>query len=141
VIAVESLTHIYPRTRRGPARTALDALSLTVAEGEFAILSGPNGSGKTTLFRILCGVIRPSAGAVRVAGHDLLADAAPAWARLLRRGGACGIAWNTLVARRDAAATILADAGLGPVDTGPYLAFRHRVDQAIVRDILVAVKP
>ena len=72
---------------------------------------------------------------------DLLADAVPVWARLLRRGGACGIAWNTLVARRDAAAAVLADAGLGPVDTGPYLAFRHRVDQAILRDILIARKP
>ena len=71
----------------------------------------------------------------------LLADAAPVWARLLRRGGACGIAWNTLVARRDAAAAVLADAGLVPADSGPYLAFRHRVDQAIVRDILIAVKP
>jgi Putative RNA methylase family UPF0020 len=71
----------------------------------------------------------------------LLADAAPVWARLLRRGGACGIAWNTLVARRDAAAAILADAGLDPLDSGPYLGFRHRVDQAILRDILIAVKP
>jgi len=72
---------------------------------------------------------------------DLLADAVPVWARLLRRGGACGIAWNTLVARRDAAAAVLADAGLGPVGSGPYLAFRHRVDQAILRDILIARKP
>jgi hypothetical protein len=72
---------------------------------------------------------------------DLLADAAPVWAKLLRRGGACGIAWNTLVARREAAAAILADAGLDPLDSGPYLAFRHRVDQAILRDILVARKP
>jgi len=72
---------------------------------------------------------------------DLLAAAAPAWAALLRSGGACGIAWNTLVARREQAAGILADAGLDPVDAGPYLGFRHRVDQAIVRDILVARKP
>jgi len=71
----------------------------------------------------------------------LLADAAPVWARLLRRGGACGIAWNTLVARRDAAAAVLSGAGLAPVESGPYLGFRHRVDQAIVRDILIAVKP
>jgi hypothetical protein len=72
---------------------------------------------------------------------DLLAAAAPAWAGLLRSGGACGISWNTLVARRDEAAGILADAGLDPVDAEPYLGFRHRVDQAIVRDILVARKP
>jgi hypothetical protein len=72
---------------------------------------------------------------------DLLAAAAPAWATLLRSGGACGIAWNTLVGRREQAAGILADAGLDPVDAGPYRGFRHRVDQAIVRDILVARKP
>jgi hypothetical protein len=72
---------------------------------------------------------------------DLLAAAAPAWAALLRSGGACGIAWNTLVARREQAAGILTGAGLDPVDSGPYLGFRHRVDQAIVRDILVARKP
>jgi len=71
----------------------------------------------------------------------LLAEAAPVWARLLRGGGACGIAWNTLVARREAAAAILAGAGLDPLESGPYLAFRHRVDQAILRDILIAVKP
>jgi hypothetical protein len=71
----------------------------------------------------------------------LLTDAAPVWARLLRRGGACGIAWNTLVARRDAATAVLAGAGLAPVESGPYLGFRHRVDQAILRDILIAVKP
>ena len=63
------------------------------------------------------------------------------WARLLRNGGALGIAWNTLVAPRDQAAQILASAGLETMDTGPYLAFRHRVDQAIMRDILVARRP
>ncbi len=71
---------------------------------------------------------------------DLLAEAAPVWASLLRGGGACGIAWNTMVARRDAAAAILAGAGLEPLESGPYLAFQHRVDQAIVRDIIVARK-
>jgi tRNA G10 N-methylase Trm11 len=72
--------------------------------------------------------------------QDLLAAAAPAWAHLLRPGGALGIAVNTLVAPRDEAASILVDAGLEPVDFGPYRQFRHRVDQAIVRDILVARK-
>lgn len=72
---------------------------------------------------------------------DLLAEAVPVWARLLRCGGALGIAWNTFVAPRDDAAKILAGAGLDPMDTGAHLAFRHRVDQAISRDILVARKP
>jgi SAM-dependent methyltransferase len=72
---------------------------------------------------------------------DLLADAVPEWAKLLRSGGALGIAWNTLVARREETAKVLADAGLDPMDSEPYLAFKHRVDQSIVRDILVARKP
>ena len=77
-IAIGGLSHTYPKTRRAAARTAIAGLTLTVTEGEFAILSGPNGSGKTTLFRILCGMIRPSAGAVRIAGHDLLDEPAAA---------------------------------------------------------------
>jgi SAM-dependent methyltransferase len=73
--------------------------------------------------------------------QDLLAEAAPVWARLLRPGGALGIAWNTRVASREQAAQILAGAGLAPAGSEPYLRFRHRVDQAITRDILVARKP
>ena len=72
---------------------------------------------------------------------DLLAEAVPVWTELLRPGGAIGISWNTLVARREDAARILAGAGLEPIEEAPYLSFRHRVDQAIVRDIIVARKP
>ena len=71
----------------------------------------------------------------------LLADAAPVWARLLRPGGALGISWNTHVASRDDAAAALADAGLSVVDAEPYHALRHRVDQSIMRDVLVARRP
>ncbi|MDG4787515.1 SAM-dependent methyltransferase [Micromonospora sp. WMMD1102] len=71
----------------------------------------------------------------------LLAEAVPVWAGLLRPGGALGIAWNTNVARREEAAGILADAGLEVLADGPYLDFAHRVDQAIVRDVLVARRP
>jgi ABC-2 type transport system ATP-binding protein len=72
IIVIDQLTHVYPGTRKTPPRKAVDALSLEVREGEFAILSGPNGSGKSTLFRILCGLALPSAGTVRIAGFDLL---------------------------------------------------------------------
>jgi Putative RNA methylase family UPF0020 len=71
---------------------------------------------------------------------DLLRAAAPVWAKTLRAGGALGISWNTLVARREDAAAALAAAGLEVLDSAPYHAFRHRVDQAITRDILVACK-
>ena len=72
---------------------------------------------------------------------DLLREAVPIWADVLRPGGAMGIAWNTHVAGRDDALAMLADAGLEPLDDGPYRGFAHRVDQAIQRDLLVAWKP
>jgi SAM-dependent methyltransferase len=71
---------------------------------------------------------------------DLLAEGAPVWARVLRPGGALGISLNTFVARRNDATRALAAAGLEVMDSGPYLNFRHRVDQAILRDVLVARK-
>src|SRR5215475_1922094 len=89
------------------------------------------------------GVQHGSRTAARLARRpqDLLTAAVPVWAGLLRPGGAVGIAWNTLVAPREEAVAILAGTGLEPLDSGPYLQFRHRVDQAIVRDVLVARKP
>ena len=72
---------------------------------------------------------------------DLIAGAAPGWTKALRPGGALGISWNTYVARRDDAAQVLTDAGLQVMSDGPYLKFRHRVDQAIIRDIIIARKP
>jgi len=54
----------------GPLR-AVEALDLDIEEGEIFGLLGPNGAGKTTAISMMCGVVTPSRGAVRVAGHDL----------------------------------------------------------------------
>jgi SAM-dependent methyltransferase len=70
---------------------------------------------------------------------ELLREAAPVWARLMRPGAALGLSWNTHVARRDEAAALLAKADLTVLD-GPWDRFEHRVDQSIQRDVLVAVK-
>ncbi|MFC4001169.1 TRM11 family SAM-dependent methyltransferase [Prauserella oleivorans] len=72
--------------------------------------------------------------------RDLLAAAVPVWTRVLKRGGALGISWNTHVVKRDELAGILADAGLTVREGGPYDELAHRVDQAIVRDVLIARK-
>jgi SAM-dependent methyltransferase len=68
---------------------------------------------------------------------DLLRAAVPVWAELLADGGALGLSWNTHVAAREEAAAVLTGNGLHVVD---YPDLSHRVDQAILRDVLVARK-
>ena len=82
-----------------------------------------------------------SGGVLQRSPLDLLADAVPGWATVLRPGGALGIAVNVRTSPRAETLAVLADAGLEPLDTEPYRRFEHRVDQAIVRDIVVATKP
>src|ERR1700761_4891395 len=110
---------------------------LVVADLPYGVQHGSHGTGRAG------GRERPGDGGKALARSplDLLHAAAPGWARVLRPGGALGISWNTHVARREDAAGALAAPGLQVLDDGPSRAFRHRVDQAITRDVLVARKP
>ncbi|MDI6520096.1 ATP-binding cassette domain-containing protein [Streptomyces coelicoflavus] len=58
-------------TQRFGARLAVDRLSLSIPPGMFYGIVGPNDAGKTTALTAMCGLRRPTAGSVRVAGHDL----------------------------------------------------------------------
>jgi ABC-2 type transport system ATP-binding protein len=50
---------------------AVNDLSLTVPRGEFFAVLGPNAAGKTTTIRMITGLLKPTAGTVRVAGFDV----------------------------------------------------------------------
>lgn len=69
VVQVHGLRKTFGRT------TALDALDLTVREGEVHGFLGPNGSGKSTTIRILLGLLRADSGTASVLGHDPWRDA------------------------------------------------------------------
>ncbi|WP_295455334.1 ATP-binding cassette domain-containing protein [uncultured Thiodictyon sp.] len=68
--------------RRFGGFRAVQDLSFAVHPGEVFGLLGANGAGKTTTFRILCGLLAPSSGEVRVAGVDLRRSAAQARGRI-----------------------------------------------------------
>jgi iron complex transport system ATP-binding protein len=66
--------------RVGPA-TIVDSIDCAVNRGELLGVIGPNGAGKTTLLRLLAGLLRPTAGSVRIEGADLAAMASRGRAR------------------------------------------------------------
>jgi ABC-2 type transport system ATP-binding protein len=88
-ILISGLVKTFGRTR------ALDGLELTVAEGEVHGFLGPNGAGKTTTIRVLLGLLRADAGAVRLLGGDPWRDAVALHRRLAYVPGDVTL-WPTL---------------------------------------------
>ena len=65
-------------TRRFGDFTATDHVNFDVRQGEIFGLLGPNGAGKSTTFKMLCGLLKPSAGSAQVVGLDLAKAASAA---------------------------------------------------------------
>ncbi len=106
---------------------ARDAADVVVTDAPYGVRHGSHARG-------------PGGGTDR-SPLALLEAALPGWLRVLRPGGAVGLAWNTRVAPREDALAVLAAAGLEPLDHGPWRELEHRVDASIQRDVLVARLP
>jgi ABC-2 type transport system ATP-binding protein len=53
------------------AKLAVDNLNLSIERGELFAFLGPNGAGKTTTIKMMCGLLFPTSGNIRIAGYDL----------------------------------------------------------------------
>ena len=71
-----SALQIQALTRRFGGLTAVDGFDAVVNEGEIVSLVGPNGAGKTTVFNLISGVLRPTAGSIRLHGRELVGEPA-----------------------------------------------------------------
>ncbi len=70
MIEIEGLTKVFPNPD-GTEKVAVDRVSFRVSAGEIYGLLGPNGAGKTTTLRMISGLLRPTAGRVRIEGRDV----------------------------------------------------------------------
>jgi ABC-2 type transport system ATP-binding protein len=70
VIQLDSLGKTYRSKSGGPVR-AVRSVSLSVPEGQVFGFLGPNGAGKTTTIKMICGLVRPTAGQVIINGYDV----------------------------------------------------------------------
>ena len=68
----EFVIDVHDLTKRFGEIIAVNALTLQVERGEIYGFLGPNGSGKTTAIRLLCGLLKPSAGSGTCLGYDIL---------------------------------------------------------------------
>jgi ABC-2 type transport system ATP-binding protein len=70
----DTVIDAHALTRRFGPVLAVDSLDLSIRRGEIFGFLGPNGAGKTTTIRMLCGILRPSAGQASVLGYDIGSD-------------------------------------------------------------------
>jgi hypothetical protein len=84
--------------------------------------------------------VRGASGKRDRSAAGLISEALPVWAGQLKTGGALGLSWNAIGLRRERLLELVTDAGLEPLDFGPYRDFEHRVDSSIRRDIVVAIR-
>ena len=70
----DSMIEVQNLTKRFGHFTAVDGVSFSVGKSAIFGFLGPNGSGKSTVIRMLCGILAPSGGSARIAGHDVATE-------------------------------------------------------------------
>ena len=69
LISINNLSKVYDN-----GFNALKDIDLKIKKGEIIAMLGPNGAGKTTLISIICGIVKPTSGDVKVEGFDIIND-------------------------------------------------------------------
>ncbi|SDE99487.1 biotin transport system ATP-binding protein [Halorubrum xinjiangense] len=124
MIEVDGVTCRYGGSGDDGGVTAVDDVSLSIPDGQFAIVAGANGSGKTTLVRTFNGLVEPDAGTVSVNGIPVDED-------LVAARTAVGMVFQD---PRDqfVAATVGADVAFGPENLGlAHAEIDRRVETAL----------
>lgn len=126
LIACHGLAHTYLRGTPMEA-TALDGVTLEIRPGEIVAIIGPTGSGKSTLIQHFNGLLRPTAGVVRIAGEDLWAPRADR--RRARQQIGLVFQFPEYQLFED---TVRKDVAFGPKNLGlPDETIAERVDEAL----------
>jgi phosphonate transport system ATP-binding protein len=126
------------RVVRPPSTIALDGIDLGIGRGEFVVIIGRSGAGKTTFLRAINRLVEPTAGTIRVAGHDVT-GAGPAALRHVRRSIGMVFQQFNLVRRASVLDNVLAGR-LGWVSPlGSLLGRFPADDRRIARDCLAQV--
>ena len=83
----------------------------------------------------------PMDGSRTTSPAQLLKRLAPAWLKAVRPGGAAAVSFNTMTLPRDQALAALRDGGWIPLENDPFGPQPHRLEQAVIRDLILAKQP
>ena len=67
-ISLEGVSFDYERSGKGGREGFISGMDLSIRKGAVTSLIGPNGCGKSTVLKLIAGILRPSAGSVRISG-------------------------------------------------------------------------
>ena len=145
-IEIETLTKIYGKG--AAALKAVDGIMLQVPPGQIIGLLGPNGAGKTTTIKLICGLVTPTAGTVRLNGYDIRRQRSQAvlqlgavleggrnvywslsaWQNLVYFGRLKGLSGKEIAPRAE---RLLRDLGLWDVRRAPVGGFSRGMQQKV----------